>query len=430
MLLVERDIGVAQESSAKSGGILTDLLWHPEDQELVVRSRELYREARERSGDMSVAREIGMLTLAEGESIPSLERRMLDLRERGVRHELLHAGEISRRHPALDRLGDAAVGLFMPDDWSLNPTAFAQAALDDARELGLAVRFGCRALRLGWTGSTLDVVSAQEEFHGRRVLVAAGTWSRKVLQTAGLDIPLLPYRVQLSSLQLPRPHALPIVWDVTTDVYLVPDGPENVLAGYGTRLWEHDPDSYDVAGDSDFHLNVAERVPAHWSIRTLSSNAIGAQTRKRPATSRERTGRGTQRSVCARRTLPLRNGLFGLLDRLNRCMSVRALHDVPELSPPGSHGAEDGTKGADRQVAAVVRHNQRNLHGCLPGRSRYDHHLQFEVRSLLPLGISTHFLEYGDHRRSRKSRRPFASALRHEAGTSTLRSWSTARSSG
>ncbi|MDA8344473.1 MAG: FAD-dependent oxidoreductase [Thermaerobacter sp.] len=260
VLLLEKGIGLAQESSAKSGGILTDLLWHPEDQEFVTRSRVLYREARELSGDASVAREFGQLTLAEREYADQLHRREADLSARGVRFEMIGKDEIERRYPNLDRLREGTVGMWTPDDWHVNPTAFAQAVVDRAREGGLTLRAGCRAETIHAEDQKVVIEAGGERFEAARVLVSAGTWSRKLVRTAGFDIAMRPYRVQLSSLQLAQPHALPIVWHLQTDVYMVPEGPQNILAGDGTRLWEHDPDDYQQTGDDEFRMNIAERL--------------------------------------------------------------------------------------------------------------------------------------------------------------------------
>ncbi|MHB1527070.1 MAG: NAD(P)/FAD-dependent oxidoreductase [Candidatus Dormibacteria bacterium] len=260
VLLLEAGIGLAQESSAKSGGILTDLLVEPEDQALVARSRELYRHALEGSGDASVMRRLGMLTLADGEFGSALTRRTKELGQRGVPFELLGNDEVGRRHPQLDRLADETLALWTPDDCHVNPAAYAQHVVQQARAQGLTVRTSCRAERLNVEPGKLSVTAGGEVHEGQRLLITAGTWSRKLLRTAGLDIPLLPYRVQLSSVRLAAPHRLPLVWHLASDVYLVPDGEESLLVGDGTRLSEFDPDDYPQTGDAEFEMNIAARL--------------------------------------------------------------------------------------------------------------------------------------------------------------------------
>jgi sarcosine oxidase subunit beta len=258
--LLEANIGVARESSAKSGGIVTDLLWHPEDQAFVTRSRTWYERAATRSGDPTLIRRAGMLTLAEGELTAALLRRELDLSRRSVPYELLDRPTIQARFPYLDRLGPNVTALWTPDDWFVNPTAYAETMLRLGREAGLTVRTGFRVERVQVEEHRVVLEGQGETLEAERVLIAAGTWTRKLVRTAGLDIPLRPYRVQLSSLEFPTAHGLPIVWDLATDVYVVPDGERNVMAGDGTQLTEFDPDAYRQTGDSEFIAAVAERL--------------------------------------------------------------------------------------------------------------------------------------------------------------------------
>ncbi len=288
VLLLEANIGLAQESSAKSGGILTDLLWHPEDQAFVMRSRDLYQQAREASGDVSVARRVGMLTLAEGEHVASLHGRTKDLVARQIPFDILDRDEIVRRYPSLDRLRGDTVALWTPEDWHLNPTAYAQQATAEVRASGLAVRTASRVGAIRLEGGKVFVQAGGETYEGHRALIAAGTWTRKLVRTAGLDLALLPYRVQLSSLELQQPHGLPIVWHLSTDVYMVPDGEKDVLAGDGTRLAEFDPDDYQTSGDDQFEEEIAERLLLVSSLgeqaglRSSWAGLVGATPDRRP----------------------------------------------------------------------------------------------------------------------------------------------------
>ncbi len=292
MLLLEANIGLAQESSAKSGGILTDLLWHPEDQAFVRRSRELYAEARETSVDVSVARKVGMLTLAEGEHGTALQHRTQDLRDRGIPFELLDRREIVRRFPRLDRLREDTVALWTPNDWHLNPTAYAQEATAAARGAGLTVRSQSHVDGIRLEDGKVSVQAGGAMYEGHRALIAAGTWTRKLVRLAGLDLALMPYRVQLSSLELGEPHQLPIVWHLSTDVYLVPDGEKDVLAGDGTRLSEFDPDDYQTSGDDQFEEEIAERLLMVSSLgeraglRSSWAGLVGATPDRRPLVGR------------------------------------------------------------------------------------------------------------------------------------------------
>lgn len=288
VLLIEKNSGVAQESSSKAGGIVTDLVWHQEDIEWVQRSRTLYERALALSGDASILQPYGMITFAHSNRESLLGHRARHLQEMGIPAEIWDLATIQQHYPELDRLASDTIGLWTPRDFHVNPTAYSEAVFREARSLGLEVRLGTRVERVEPFVAGVRVVAGDEVWTASRVLVAAGTWSRKILETAGIRIPLRPYRVQLSSLDLPRGYHLPMVWDLDTDVYLVPDGPHNLLAGDGTRLFEHDPDQYQSTGDAEFIANIAEQVTRFMStadtagLRSSWAGLAGGTPDRRP----------------------------------------------------------------------------------------------------------------------------------------------------
>lgn len=288
VLLLEARPGVGSEASAKAGGIVTDLLWHPEDQAWVSESRALYDAACRASGDATMVQRLGLMTLADPSRHHLLEARAGALRERGIPTEVLAHAEMAARFPELAVAPADVAALWLPQDWHVNATAYCQQTVAAAREQGLQVRTAHRVVRIAVEDRRVMLFGPDEAIAAERVLVASGSWTRKLVQTAGFDIPLRPYRVQLASLAMPAGHRFPMVWDLATDVYLVPDGPRAFLAGDGTRLTEHDPDAYQESGDADFHEDLARRVPelvavgrdAH--LVTSWAGVVGATPDRRP----------------------------------------------------------------------------------------------------------------------------------------------------
>jgi sarcosine oxidase subunit beta len=271
VLLLEANPFVAGESSGKSGGIMSAFAGHPDDRAWVARSRALFEEMARRTGDGGMVRRHGRLVIAPSAEHARLQRVADELRGEGVESELLAPAEVRRRFPLVDGLGPDTAGMWSPSAWHVNGTAYAQAALAAARERGLEVRLGCRVQGVEPGRIHLDgaVVEAA------RVLIAAGTWTRKLLLTAGIDIPYRPYRVQLASVAFPASMELPILSETATDMYISPDGPGSLLAGDGTQLWEHDPDTYRQEGDPDFERDIAAGL-----MRLVSSAAAAAQLRR------------------------------------------------------------------------------------------------------------------------------------------------------
>ncbi len=273
MLLLESRPAVASESSAKSGAIVSDMVATPDDQRWVQRSRALFREAQSASGDQTMIREHGMLSLFPPSYQGQVAEHEGSLRERGIPVEVWSAEEIRRRFPELDRVAHPIFGVWTPRDWHVNPTAYAFAVLGMAKTLGLTVKLSYPVATLRVDDREVQLQGPNDTIHAARVLLATGTWTRKLLQTAGMDLPFRPYRTQLASLEFPSGYHLPIVRDMATDMYIVPDGPRNVLVGDGTQLWEHDPDAYRTTGDPEFEQSVAEGV--------MSLSSYGAQARLR-----------------------------------------------------------------------------------------------------------------------------------------------------
>ena len=288
VLLIEANPGVAQESSAKAGGIVTDLLWNAEDREWVDRSRILFRQALEASGDKSILQTYGMLTLFEESDEAQVFARFTELREARKNAEIWAAEKIVGEFPDLDGLESGTMALWTPDDEHANATAYSEAVLAMAKNQGLTVRFESQVTGLSVGSNQVKVQVGSETVLGNRVLVAAGTWSKKLLSLAGFQIPLRPYRAQLASLDMPSGYQFPLVWELSTDIYLVPDGSYNLLAGDGTRLYEYDPDAYDADGDEQFISAIATRVLGLTSraddagLRSAWAGLCGATPDRRP----------------------------------------------------------------------------------------------------------------------------------------------------
>jgi sarcosine oxidase, subunit beta len=117
-------------------------------------------------------------------------------REHGVRVEVLTPQEVLERLPCgshlrLEALAGATWG---PEDGFLDPLAAAQAYLEEARAAGLAYHPGRELERIERDGGGVARVrlAGGGRIATRRVVLAAGVWSRPVAATAGLELPIRP----------------------------------------------------------------------------------------------------------------------------------------------------------------------------------------------------------------------------------------------
>lgn len=275
VLLLESNPYVAGESSGKSGGIMSEFVGHPDDLEWTTRSHRLIEEAAQQSGDAGMLRRYGRLALCASAEVPQLDQVADRLRAQGQELEMLDRGQVKSRFPLIDGLAADTYAMWSPNAWHINPTAYAQATLTTARARGLEVHLAERVQSIHRDDGRIRLQTAQGSIDAAKVLVAAGTWTRKLIRTAGIDLPYRPYRVQLASLAFPNSEDLPIISELATDMYIVPDGPGNLLVGDGTQLWEHDPDAYKQAGDPEFERDITAGL-----ARLVSAAGEAAQLRR------------------------------------------------------------------------------------------------------------------------------------------------------
>lgn len=107
----------------------------------------------------------------------------------GIAAEVLHADDLRQMLPGLSR--DVRRGLLIPGNgYTVNPARLVQALGDLLRQAGGAI-IAERALKLlrrdggGWT-----VLTNIDNRHADRVVVAAGAWSRTLLDPLGVRVPL------------------------------------------------------------------------------------------------------------------------------------------------------------------------------------------------------------------------------------------------
>ncbi len=94
-----------------------------------------------------------------------------------------------------------------------------------------------------------------------RVLVAAGAHSKAVVEAAGLELAMKPYRVQAvtASISDASPLEGPMYYDATEGFYIRPHE-TGLLIGDGVSTREADPDDWMSEADADFVSTAIERV--------------------------------------------------------------------------------------------------------------------------------------------------------------------------
>ena len=125
------------------------------------------------------------------------------MRAAGIEHEELSAREVMERFPQF-RLDDNVRGVYQADAGLVdagraNATHIALARSRGATILDNTPVGGVRAL-----GDGVEVVTDGGIFSGRRLVVAAGAWTNRVLRHVGVELPITCTQEQVTYFRAPR----------------------------------------------------------------------------------------------------------------------------------------------------------------------------------------------------------------------------------
>jgi glycine/D-amino acid oxidase-like deaminating enzyme len=187
------------------------------------------------------------------------------LRAAGVRCSLLTPERVLALEPNLT--GAVHGALHCPDDLQCDPRRITRALALRAATDGAEVRTHTRVASLLVEADTVVGVtlSGGEELRAPAVVVAAGPWSRSLVEDAGLPFPLEPRKGQLLQLALPVPDEQFLRHKVVDGSYLL----SVTSTGAGSELSTVVETTYDgalVLGSSrercGFDASVNEEVSA------------------------------------------------------------------------------------------------------------------------------------------------------------------------
>lgn len=226
---------VGSGSSGKSAAMLSvqscDDEW---SLRLVRHSYARYMQFEDEVGEPCGFRRTGWLSIADAAGAPELERKIRLLQAHGVRVEALSPEDIRRYYPEM-QTDNLALGAYTSEDGTLDPHSIMWGYLKRARERGVRLLRGVRAVGLRVRRGRMEGVETTAGFLAARVVVnAAGPWALEVGRWAGVEIPILN-RARCIWVTGPFPlipSDWPFVDDVGREWYFRPEGP-GLLIGMG-----------------------------------------------------------------------------------------------------------------------------------------------------------------------------------------------------
>ena len=249
----------AAGASGRAAGIVTEQLWNEWDVEVA-------RETKQEFADLAARRDPSAYAtngFVRWTRNPRAETALYEAEARfhrwNVAVERIDAHELTRRVP-VGRFEDVRGALYSAGDGIVTPSTMTEIYASIAQELGADFWLGTPLDTLGHVDGRWGLAVGGREVRARRLVVAAGAWSKRILAELGHPVPLSPYRTQAAVLRpnTPSDDLFPSVHDIDQDVYVRPESNGRILAGDGTELVEIDPDTFPPGGDATFVEHIAE----------------------------------------------------------------------------------------------------------------------------------------------------------------------------
>ncbi|HLF75079.1 MAG TPA: FAD-dependent oxidoreductase [Anaerolineales bacterium] len=210
-------------------------------------------------------RRCGYLLVATDEKDAGAFRRNVELQNHlGVRTELLSGDEVRARLPLM-HFEDAVAGTFHQKDGIVDPNSVVMGYVNAATRMGAGAftRAEVTGFRVGG-GRVEAVETAQGVIQTRRVLNAAGPWSARIGQLAGVRLPVTPVRRQMFTTTPLKevPDDFPFVIDFGQSLYFHREG-EGLLIGMSNQA---EKPGYDQSVDEEFELVNLEAAIARMPL--------------------------------------------------------------------------------------------------------------------------------------------------------------------
>ena len=265
-LLVEKDV-LGSGSTGRSQTMCRMHYSNPVTAIMAWKSLGIFTHFREVVGGESGFVETGYLLIANEEDRGSLERNVAMECQLGIDTKQITADDLRDIAPMVSISEDEVIA-WEPRSGYADAHMVTTSYGIRAREMGSEISLKNEATGIEIeNGRVKAVTTEQGRVETRVAVVASGPWSKNVLAKVDIDVPLVPVRHQVVSLNRPVENLTlhPMVSDIALSFSFRPDGPEQTMMGFGPAE-EVDLETYNQGVDlevmADALHSLAQRIPA------------------------------------------------------------------------------------------------------------------------------------------------------------------------
>jgi sarcosine oxidase, subunit beta len=236
---------------------------------LAVRAVEMFEHDEDELGGSTGFVGCGYMVMAAPEGEQAIRDVVPLQRSLGVQTEILSAGEVAERYPAIDVDGIALACLESRSGYA-DPVRTTEALVDSSRRRGLRVFEGREVTAVHRAnGAVTGVGTTYGDIASPVVVNAAGPWADRIGRMAGIEYSLTFSREHELQVELPPGFGeVPVTSDAVQRFYFRPHGEDRLLVGEGwpKDVEPDDPETY-YAGTDAAHVErmlekLYRRVPS------------------------------------------------------------------------------------------------------------------------------------------------------------------------
>jgi len=195
--VVEKKIGLSFGASGTNHGGCPLQLFEPPVLELARESIKLYKDLSDQIGYDVEYENVGSLVCSVNEKqYPDIEKHFRKKKEEGINVHLIEGKELREMEPTLGK--DVVVGVEEWESCTVNPFKVNYGFAYAAKKLGTEFFFSTEVKKMEIKkGEIVSIVTESEKIKPRFVVNAAGAWSCKVGEMAGITVPIIPRKGQI-----------------------------------------------------------------------------------------------------------------------------------------------------------------------------------------------------------------------------------------
>jgi sarcosine oxidase, subunit beta len=266
VIVIEKD-HAGQGASGRSSALIRMHYCFPPEVQLAVKSLEIFQHWKEIVGEPTEFRKTGFVRIVPRQEFELLRANVAMQRKLGASAEVIEIADLKKMEPDWN-LDDEPAAAYEPNGGYGDALIATQDLLNASRAMGVEYRPRTRATKLLISGDkVVGVATDKGEIYAPNVVVATGQWTKPLLQTAGIDVPIVTEFHQVAILRNPpgMKGGGAACIDSAKTLYFRSDAQDKTLVGDFFGKKEVDPDNFPQRPTADWLekiLDIAsQRVP-------------------------------------------------------------------------------------------------------------------------------------------------------------------------